>query len=51
MADWVPEQVTGTPIVSITFDGTGGSKNDVIIPYLRYPRRAAAEGEELRAEG
>ena len=45
------EQVTGTPIVAITYDGTGGSKNDVLIPYLRYPRRAAAEGGGLRAEG
>jgi predicted CoA-substrate-specific enzyme activase len=45
------EQVTGTPIVSITYDGTGGSKNDVIIPYLKYPRRAAAEGGRLTAEG
>ncbi len=27
---------TGTPIVSITYDGTGGNKNEVIIPYLRF---------------
>ena len=45
------ERNTGVPIVSITYDGTGGSKNDVIIPYLKYPRRAAAEGGGLRAEG
>jgi predicted CoA-substrate-specific enzyme activase len=30
------EKNTGTPIVSITYDGTGGNKNDIIIPYLRY---------------
>ncbi len=30
------EKNTGTPIVSVTYDGTGGNKNDVIIPYLRY---------------
>ena len=30
------EKKTGTPVVSITYDGTGGSKNDIIIPYLRY---------------
>jgi predicted CoA-substrate-specific enzyme activase len=30
------EKRTGTPMVSITYDGTGGNKNDVIIPYLRY---------------
>ncbi len=31
------EKRTGTPMVSITYDGTGGNKNDIIIPYLRYP--------------
>jgi predicted CoA-substrate-specific enzyme activase len=30
------EKKTGTPIVSVTYDGTGGNKNDIIIPYLRY---------------
>jgi predicted CoA-substrate-specific enzyme activase len=30
------EKNTGTPMVSITYDGTGGNKNDIIIPYLRY---------------
>ena len=34
------ERVTGVPVVSITYDGTGGRKNDVIIPYLKYPRTA-----------
>jgi hypothetical protein len=32
------EKKTGIPIVSITYDGIGGNKNDVIIPYLNYPR-------------
>lgn len=32
------EQKTGVPVVSITYDGTGGNKNDIIIPYLTYPR-------------
>ena len=32
------EQKTGIPVVSITYDGTGGSKNDIVIPYLTYPR-------------
>jgi predicted nucleotide-binding protein (sugar kinase/HSP70/actin superfamily) len=32
------ESVTGIPIVTIEYDGTGGFKNDDIIPYLRYPR-------------
>jgi len=30
------EKKTGTPVVSITYDGTGGNKNDIIIPYLKY---------------
>jgi predicted nucleotide-binding protein (sugar kinase/HSP70/actin superfamily) len=37
------EQKTGTPVRSITYDGTGGNKNDVIIPYLKYPRRKSSE--------
>ena len=32
------ESVTGIPIVTIEYDGTGGFKNDDIIPYLKYPR-------------
>jgi predicted nucleotide-binding protein (sugar kinase/HSP70/actin superfamily) len=34
----VIEKKTGIPMVSITYDGTGGSKNDIVIPYLKYPR-------------
>ena len=33
------EQVMGVPVVSITYDGTGGVRNDAVIPYLKYPRR------------
>jgi predicted nucleotide-binding protein (sugar kinase/HSP70/actin superfamily) len=33
-------KLTGVPIVSIEYDGTGGFKNDDIIPYLKYPRTA-----------
>ncbi len=33
---------TGVPIVSITYDGTGGEKNEAIIPYLKYRRRVTA---------
>jgi predicted nucleotide-binding protein (sugar kinase/HSP70/actin superfamily) len=35
----VIEKNTGIPVVSITYDGTGGLKNDTIIPYLKYPRK------------
>ncbi len=33
------EKNTGIPVVSITYDGTGGLKNEAIIPYLKYPRK------------
>ncbi|WP_163336975.1 acyl-CoA dehydratase activase [Desulfopila sp. IMCC35008] len=33
------EKTTGVPVVSITYDGTGGDKNSAILPYLKYPRR------------
>jgi len=33
------EDVTGIPIVTIEYDGTGSFKNDDVIPYLKYPRR------------
>jgi predicted nucleotide-binding protein (sugar kinase/HSP70/actin superfamily) len=32
------ESRTGVPVVSITYDGIGGAKNDAILPYLEYPR-------------
>lgn len=32
------EELTGIPIVTIEYDGTGASKNEDVIPYLRYPR-------------
>jgi predicted nucleotide-binding protein (sugar kinase/HSP70/actin superfamily) len=31
------ERNTGVPIVSVTYDGTSGDKNDIILPYLKYP--------------
>ena len=33
------EAHTGTPVASITYDGTGGNKNRAVIPYLVHPRR------------
>lgn len=41
------EQCTGIPVVSITYDGTGGNKNETIAPYLKYPR--LGKNEEGRA--
>jgi predicted CoA-substrate-specific enzyme activase len=40
------EKQTGVPVVSITYDGTGGSKNDVLIPYLKYPRMTGIKNEK-----
>ncbi|MCP4348794.1 MAG: CoA activase [Desulfobacterales bacterium] len=39
------EKVTGIPVVSVTYDGTGGVKNNVIIPYLKYPRTGSYDRE------
>ncbi|UCH95793.1 MAG: CoA activase, partial [Candidatus Aminicenantes bacterium] len=33
------ERITGLPIVTLTYDGTGTPINDRIIPYLKYPRK------------
>jgi len=33
------ERLTGVPIVNVTYDGTSAPKNDVVIPYLKLPRR------------
>jgi predicted CoA-substrate-specific enzyme activase len=35
------ESVTGVPIISITYDGTGSYKNGVVAPYLRYAGKKA----------
>ena len=32
--------VTGVPVVSLTYDGTGTPKNDAVVPYLRFAARA-----------
>jgi predicted nucleotide-binding protein (sugar kinase/HSP70/actin superfamily) len=39
------EQQTGIPVVSVTYDGTGGSKNDIIVPYLKYSRTSKSFGK------
>lgn len=33
------EEVTGVPVVNIIYDGTNAYRNDVLAPYLRYPRK------------
>ncbi|MFP4572303.1 MAG: acyl-CoA dehydratase activase [Desulfobacterales bacterium] len=37
------EKKTGVPVVSITYDGTGGDKNRKIIPYLKYAGKTSAK--------
>ena len=41
------ESLTGVPVVSIEYDGTGGFKNDDIIPYLKYPRKNEALSQQI----
>ena len=43
------EKKTGVPMVSVTYDGTGGTKNEVILPYLEYPRPSGAIPYEVPA--
>jgi len=45
MADKI-ESITGVPIVTIEYDGTGGNKNDDIIPYLKFPRKTGKGKDE-----
>jgi len=33
------EKLTGIPIVNIEYDGTGGRKNDDIIPFLKFAKK------------
>jgi predicted CoA-substrate-specific enzyme activase len=40
------EQVTGVPVASVTYDGTAAARNDVVIPYLKFPRRRALPGQK-----
>ncbi len=37
------ERITGIPVLTIEYDGTGGPGNDDIIPYLKYPRKTTGE--------
>jgi predicted nucleotide-binding protein (sugar kinase/HSP70/actin superfamily) len=34
------ERQTGIPVVSITYDGTGSPRNDVIIPHIHYAAKS-----------
>ncbi len=41
------ERTTGVPVVSVTYDGVGGGKNEVILPYLEYPRARGGRARRL----
>lgn len=34
------ERIAGVPIVTVTYDGTEGDKNAVVVPYIKFPRQA-----------
>jgi len=36
------ERVTGVPVVTVTYDGTGSPKNDAVAPYLAFARKGSA---------
>jgi hypothetical protein len=42
------EELTGVPVVTVTYDGTGSFKNDRIVPYLAEARRTGVRGPGLR---
>jgi hypothetical protein len=42
------ESKSGVPMVSVTYDGTGGAKNEVILPYLEYPRAKGGRPRQLQ---
>ncbi len=42
-------EISGVPVVSVVYDGTGGEKNSVIVPYLKYGR--GSNSGERRAVG
>ncbi|MFI5367377.1 MAG: acyl-CoA dehydratase activase [Spirochaetia bacterium] len=46
------ERLTGVPVVSITYDGTGQYMNEVIVPYVKFAKGARARPgfSDARAE-
>lgn len=42
------EEVTGVPILTITYDGTESPKNDIIIPYLKYSKLKKRRNWKIR---
>ncbi len=44
------EKITSVPIVSIVYDGTGGIRNDSVIPYIKYPKGTGKMKIEFESE-
>ena len=42
------EKNTGVPVVSITYDLSGGNKNNVIIPFLKFSKKEAVQKNLLK---
>lgn len=40
------ERITGVPVVSVTYDGTGANVNSVVVPYIKFPRSAKDAADE-----
>ena len=43
------EKVTGVPVVTLTYDGTGAPQNDTLVPYLAAARQRLHPAEGPRA--
>jgi predicted CoA-substrate-specific enzyme activase len=41
------EEITGIPVVNIIYDGTSAYRNDILAPYLKYPRKTFGGKEAL----
>ena len=41
-------EVTGVPVVSLTYDGTGSFKNDAVVPYLTLLRDTVVQKEAAK---
>ncbi len=41
-------EVTGVPVVSLTYDGTGSFKNDAVVPYLTLIKDTAQQKQERK---
>lgn len=41
------EEITGIPVVAIEYDGTTASRNDVLIPYLKYRKKRRKRDDQI----